>query len=208
MKCLNPKFVTSAVNVKGLPILRDSRGDPLPEIAFIGRSNVGKSTLINDLFQTKGLAKTSSTPGKTQSLNFFTCQNESVFVDLPGYGYANVPLSEKKKWGELIESYLHERTSLKLLLFLLDIRRSPSDEDMRMLEWILFKGIPTILVFTKTDKVNASQKKIQTKQILDKLFLKTQGDDGIKPLPYVHYSAVRHEGRSHLIALMREVLSK
>lgn len=206
MKCLNPKFVTSAFSLKGVPSLRNSRGELLPEIALIGRSNVGKSTLLNDLFKTKGLAKTSSTPGKTQSLNFFTCQNEAVFVDLPGYGYANVPLEEKKKWGLLIETYLNERSCLKLLLLLLDIRRMPSADDERMLEWLRCRNIPTILVFTKTDKVTPSQKLTQTKRILDHLFGQIDGDS-LKPLPYVHYSAVRHEGRSRLIALMREVLS-
>lgn len=196
MKCLNPKFVTSAVGAKGFPALCDSRGNPFPEVAFIGRSNVGKSTLLNDLFQTKTLAKTSSTPGKTQALNFFTCNNESVFVDLPGYGFAKAPEGERKKWAIMIETYLNERSSLRLLLLLLDIRRLPSEDDQRMLDWILYRNFPTILVLTKTDKLNNSQKASQTKQILGRL----------KPLPYVHYSAVRREGRSQLISLMDKEL--
>lgn len=181
-------FLKSVFDIKDLPSLR------FPEVAVVGRSNVGKSTLLNHLFKSKNLVKTSSLPGKTRALNFFIVDDRVAFVDLPGYGYASVSSSEKAKWQHLLDSYLNERESLKLLLFLLDIRRIPSEEDLQMLEWIQAKGLAAIIVFTKCDKLNVSEKALQTKQI--------QGM--IKELPHVHYSAVKNEGRLQLISLIRE----
>jgi GTP-binding protein len=170
------------------------RLDHLPEVAVVGRSNVGKSSLLNHLFGSKNLVKVSSTPGKTRALNFFCVDSKYIFVDLPGYGYAAISKHESRQWAELIENYLEERGSLKILLFLLDIRREPTDEDVQMLEWIRHKKREAILILTKTDKVSQSEKSSQTKRITDR----------IKGLPYVHYSATKNIGRKELTALLRD----
>lgn len=188
MKFQNPKFVKSVTSASDIPT--NSRAK---EIAMVGRSNVGKSTLLNNLVQAK-IAKTSGTPGKTQALNYFFINEQLTIVDLPGYGFAQVPLAEKKKWQGLIEAYLNKIP--QLLLFLLDIRRIPSDEDLAMYDWIKSTNIPTIVVLTKTDKVGNSEKSLQTKRILDR----------IKDLPYVHYSAVKNEGRKELIRKIDEMM--
>src|ERR1700676_4011688 len=122
----NAKYIKSAVHPKDYPTQRDSRGHVMPEIAVAGRSNVGKSSLLNHLFQHKGLVKTSSVPGKTQLLNFFTLDGKLAFVDLPGYGYAQVPISVRKRWGPMVQEYLEKRQQLKVILFLFDIRRIPN----------------------------------------------------------------------------------
>lgn len=191
-------FVTTAVNPEGFPQFPHH-----PEIAVVGRSNVGKSTLLNHLFHSKDLVKTSSTPGKTQTINFFLVDDRLVFADLPGYGYAKVSFKEKEKWSEMIEGYLNERLSphtldlgYGLILFLLDIRRIPSDEDLQMFEWISAKKIPTILVLTKVDKLNQGERMRQTKEILGR----------IQGLSYVHYSALKNEGRPQLIAQIQKQL--
>ena len=186
----NPRFLTTAVKPEHFPNF-----GALPEIAVVGRSNVGKSTLLNHLFKAKNLVKTSSTPGKTQAVNFFNLNDEMIFADLPGYGYAKVPQNERKKWGELIESYLRERPSL--ILFLLDIRRKPNADDEQMFTWIAASAIPTILVLTKVDKVKRSERARQTKIILDRF----------NHTPHVHYSAVKNEGRNQLIRQICEVLA-
>lgn len=192
MKFQNVQFITTVVQTDSLPFLRH-----LPEIAVVGRSNVGKSTLLNHLFGLKkSLVKVSSTPGKTRALNFFNVDEKYIFVDLPGYGYAAVSQQESQQWGQLIEHYLRERASLKVLLFLMDIRRQPTEEDMQMLQWIQHYQTQTLLVLTKIDKVSQSEKSSQTKRITDR----------IKGLPYVHYSSTKNEGRKELIALMRERL--
>src|SRR5262245_55930539 len=131
----NAKFIKTAVKAKDYPVLRDLSGNILPEIAVAGRSNVGKSSLLNHLFHSPNLVKTSSTPGKTQALNFFTVNDELTFVDLPGYGYAKVPQSIRKEWGPMVQEYLQKREMLKLILFLFDIRRLPNEEDIEFLEW-------------------------------------------------------------------------
>ncbi len=186
----NAKFLTTAVKPRTFPTFSS-----LPEVAVVGRSNVGKSTLLNHLFKSKNLVKTSSTPGKTQAINFFSVNETLIFADLPGYGYAKVPLNERKKWGELIESYLSERPNM--ILFLLDIRRTPNDDDLQMLDWIEASGIPAVLVITKVDKVKRSERARQTKQILSR----------INNIPHVHYSAVKNEGRNQLIHQICEVLN-
>src|SRR5438067_9089455 len=116
-------FIKTAVHPKDYPVIRDESGNILPEVAVVGRSNVGKSTLLNHLFHTKNLVKTSATPGKTQALNFFVLNDKIAFADLPGYGYAEVPAAIKKQWGPIMKAYLEKRDTLKLILFLLDIRR-------------------------------------------------------------------------------------
>lgn len=192
----NPKFIKSAFSLGECPALLDSQSVPFVEIAVVGRSNVGKSTLLNHLFQTKGLVKTSSKPGKTQSLNFFTLNNQLLFVDLPGYGFAKLSIDERKKEGEMIQNYLNNRESLRLLLFLVDIRRTLSDKDLQMLQWIQFRHLPAIIVLTKTDKVNPSTRSTNTQVILGRL----------KQFPYVHYSATHNKGRNQLIAQILKIL--
>lgn len=185
----NARFLKTAVKPEHFPDF-----GTLPEIAVVGRSNVGKSTLLNHLFKAKNLVKTSSTPGKTQAVNFFSVEETLIFADLPGYGYAKVPLHERKKWGTLIERYLCEKPNL--ILFLIDIRRTPNADDLQMLEWIEASGIPAILVLTKVDKVKQGERARQTKNIVSRL----------NNLTYVHYSAIKNEGRNQLIYRISEVL--
>lgn len=136
-----------------------------PEIAFAGRSNVGKSTLINVLVNRKGIARTSSKPGRTQALNFFLVENCFYLVDLPGYGYARVPLAVKKSWGDMVERYLKNRTNLKAVVVILDIRRDPSSGDKDLLNWLKRYKIAVILVLTKLDKLSKSQNKVMARRI-------------------------------------------
>ncbi|MCH9625281.1 MAG: putative GTP-binding protein EngB [Chlamydiales bacterium] len=191
MKFQSAKFVTTVVSLKEAPNFYS-----FPEIAVLGRSNVGKSTLLNHLFRAKNLVKTSSQPGKTRALNFFLIDEKFVFVDLPGYGFAKVSKGEKAQWSRLIEDYLHKREQLKVLILLLDIRHTPSIEDEKMLEWIKESGLPAIVVLTKVDKLNQSERAKQTKQITSRL----------KDLPYVHYSATKNIGRKELIAILSEMV--
>jgi GTP-binding protein len=151
MKIISAEFVKSAVWPPQYPPAT------LPEIAFAGRSNVGKSSLINALVGRKNLAKTSNTPGRTQLINFFLINETLSFVDLPGYGFAKVPQSVKKNWGEMVEAYLKERQSLALVIFILDIRRNPSDEDLSLRDWLEHYRIPYLYVLTKTDKLSNNQ---------------------------------------------------
>ena len=132
--------------------------ETLGEIAFAGRSNVGKSSLINVLVNRKNLVRTSNTPGRTQLINFFRINNRFTFVDLPGYGFAKVPLAVKKEWGPMIESYLSRRENLRGVVLILDIRRIPSDEDLQMLQWLRARGIPPLVVVTKCDKLSKNQR--------------------------------------------------
>jgi GTP-binding protein len=143
----------------------------LPEIAFAGRSNVGKSSLINTLVNRKRLVKTSSTPGRTQLINFFTINNAVTFVDLPGYGYARVPESVKKKWGPMIETYLSGRERLKAVVVIMDIRRTPQTEERDILNWLNHYHIARILVITKTDKLSKTKQLKQLNTITQTLAL-------------------------------------
>jgi GTP-binding protein len=131
-----PKFIKTAMKLKDYPTLRDLSGNILFEIAVAGRSNVGKSSLLNHLFMSKGLVKTSATPGKTQAINFFTLNDQLAFVDLPGYGFAKVSHDIRKQWGPMIQTYLKNREPLKIILMLFDIRRMPNEEDCELMEWI------------------------------------------------------------------------
>lgn len=133
----------------------------LPEIAFTGRSNVGKSSLINTLVNRKRLVKTSSTPGRTQLINFFNINNAFSFVDLPGFGYARVPESIKRTWGPMIETYLSTRKTLKGVVLIMDIRRTPGTQDLVFIEWLRYYTIPIILILTKTDKLSKSKQMSQ-----------------------------------------------
>ncbi len=157
------EFITSAVKPS------QYTAPDLPEIAFAGRSNVGKSSLINTLVNRKRLVKTSSTPGRTQLINFFTVNQTLSLVDLPGYGYAKVPMSVRKKWGPMIETYLKTRASLKAVVLILDIRRTPKQEELNFIDWLKFYGNPSIIVLTKTDKLSKTKQKKQKAVIADAL---------------------------------------
>jgi GTP-binding protein len=194
----SPHFIKSAIAAKEYPILRTSDGKEMIEIAIAGRSNVGKSSLLNHLFHSRNLVKTSSTPGKTQMLNFFTLDNRLAFVDLPGYGYAKVPLAMRKRWGPMIQEYLDRRSSLKLLLFLFDIRRLPSEEDFLFLDWVATRQKALILVLTKVDKVNKGEKIINTQKILEAF--------NCKNLHYAYYSTTKNIGRKELVAMIHDAL--
>ncbi len=145
------EFVISATRPGNYP------PENLPEIAFAGRSNVGKSTLINKLVNRKHLVKTSSTPGRTQLLNFFNINEKFIFVDLPGYGYAKVPDRVKKDWGKMIETYLSSRLTLKGVVLILDIRRNPGEEERNFISWLHQQKIPAILILTKADKLSKTK---------------------------------------------------
>nr|WP_243140277.1 ribosome biogenesis GTP-binding protein YihA/YsxC [Candidatus Syntrophocurvum alkaliphilum] len=136
------------VDIKSLP------EEDMPEIALVGRSNVGKSSLINKVVNRKNLAKSSSTPGKTRTINYYIINNEFYFVDLPGYGYAKVSKTEKAKWKKMIEKYLSQRKQLKGVIQLIDIRHPPSEDDILMQEWLLHFGLPVLVVVTKADKIS------------------------------------------------------
>ena len=160
-------FIISAVNKEQYP--KDNK----IEIAFVGRSNVGKSSLINTLTNRRKLVKVSGTPGKTRQINFFLINNEFYFVDLPGYGYAKVSKQEKEKWGKIINTYLSNRKQLKKILLLLDCRRKPSEDDLAMYNWIKYYNYDYIIVMTKIDKLKRSEIAKHEKLIRDTLNLST-----------------------------------
>ena len=151
MKIDSARFVKSATRPAEFP--RDKK----PEIAFCGRSNIGKSSLLNTLTDVHGLARTSSSPGRTQTINFFLIDDRMYFVDLPGYGYAKVPKTVKDHWGAMIEDYLRNRDQLKLALMLVDSRMPPTESDTVMKDWLDHYGIPNSVVLTKTDKISRNQ---------------------------------------------------
>ncbi len=163
MKINESKFVISAVAPKQYP------DDEMPEIAMAGRSNVGKSSLINMLINRKKLARTSAVPGKTQTINFYDIDEKFRFVDLPGYGYAKVSKSQKATWGKIIETYLSSRQNLVEVIQLVDFRHKPTLEDQQMYQWILEFGFSGIVIATKLDKVKNSQKKKQKQLIRNTL---------------------------------------
>ena len=144
----------------------------LPEFAFAGKSNVGKSSLINALMNRKALARTSSQPGKTQTINFYNINGDLYYVDLPGYGYAKVPQSEKVKWGKMIERYLRNSAMLKLVFLLIDIRHDPSANDKMMYDWMVYQGFTPIIIATKLDKIKRSQIQKNVKAIREGLKVK------------------------------------
>ena len=169
-----------------------------PEIAFAGKSNVGKSSLINGLLNRKALARTSSQPGKTQTINFYNVNDFMYLVDLPGYGYAKVPETEKAKWGKMIERYLRNSAMLKLVFLLIDIRHEPSANDKMMYDWIVNNGYNPIIIATKLDKLKRSQVQKNIKAIKDGLKLRP----GSKIIPF---SAETKQGKDEIWALMDEL---
>ena len=163
----------------------------LPEIAFAGKSNVGKSSLINALMNRKSLARTSSQPGKTQTINYYNINRELYLVDLPGYGYAKVSNTEKEKWGKLIERYLHSSKQLAAVFLLIDIRHDPSDNDRMMYEWICAQGYAPVIIATKSDKIKRSQLAKQLKAVRTGLGLPAEA-------VVIPFSALNKSGREEI----------
>ena len=172
----------------------------LPEIAFAGKSNVGKSSLINALMNRKSLARTSSQPGKTQTINFYNINDALYFVDLPGYGYAKVSQQEKEKWGKMIERYLHQSNVLKAVFLLIDIRHDPSANDKTMYEWILANVFHPIIISTKADKINRSQLQKQIKAV-------RQGLGAGKDTVVLPFSAQTKQGREEIYEVIDRLMA-
>ena len=174
MKIHSAEFLLSASTTRQFPAAT------LPEIAFAGRSNVGKSTLINSLLNRKKLVKTSATPGKTQLINFFKVNEKFYFVDLPGYGYAKVPESVRRKWQNLVEAYLRERETLRNVVLIIDCRHKPTLQDSQLLEWLEYYQRPSLIVASKIDKLKRGQ--------VQKHLQKIKHDLSIESLPIGHSS--------------------
>ncbi len=172
----------------------------LPEFAFAGRSNVGKSSLINKLVNRKALARTSSQPGKTQTINFFLLNGEFYFVDLPGYGYAKVSKELQAKWGKMIERYLTRSRQLRMIFLLVDIRHEPSAGDKQMYEWVKSNEIPAVIIATKADKINRSQLNKQLAMIRKEL-------GGAKE-PIIPFSKETGQGYDEVWKVMEEYLAE
>lgn len=170
------------------------------EIAFAGKSNVGKSSLINALMNRKSLARTSAQPGKTQTINFYNINEELYFVDLPGYGYAKVSEQEKAKWGKMIEKYLHASKMLRAVFLLIDIRHEPSANDKQMYDWILSNGFHPIIIATKLDKIKRSQIQKQIKLV-------KQGLEVEKDTIVIPFSAETKQGREEIYDLIDSMLA-
>ncbi len=171
----------------------------LPEVAFAGKSNVGKSSLINTLMNRKSLARTSSEPGKTQTINFYNINGEMYFVDLPGYGYAKVSEAEKKRWGKMIEDYLNTSEMLRVVFLLIDIRHKPSANDIKMYEWIEYVGFEPAIIATKSDKIKRSQLSKHIKMIRDEL-------GASEETIIVPFSALNKSGRDTILDFCDQVL--
>ena len=189
MKIKNVSLETVCVITSRLP------ENSLPEIAFAGKSNVGKSSLINALMNRKALARTSAQPGKTQTINFYNINNAFYYVDLPGYGYAKVSLEAKEKWGKMIERYLRRSRMLKMVFLLVDIRHDPSANDKSMYDWIVYNGYHPVIIATKLDKINRSQVAKHTKAIRQGL--------GMAPEDIlIPFSAETKQGREEIWELL------
>ena len=171
----------------------------LVEFAFAGKSNVGKSSLINGLMNRKALARTSSKPGKTQTINYYNINEQMYFVDLPGYGYATANEKVKAQWGKLIEDYLHQSKKIRAVFLLVDIRHAPSENDCIMYDWIVARGYKPILIATKLDKIKRSQIEKQKKLICDTLH--TESETLLIP-----YSSMTKQGREEIYALLDSML--
>jgi len=185
MKITSAEFLTGAVSYKQYP---DSA---YPELAFAGRSNVGKSSLINSLLNRKKLVKTSQTPGKTQEINFFKINNDFIFTDLPGYGFAKVPQPVRKRWGKMIEDYLLKRETLLAVIFIIDLRRRPSQLDLSLQRWLEAHGVEYLLVGTKVDKLSQSEIKKQKDKLNVAYFDGAEGE-------LLVYSSKSSRGRKEL----------
>ena len=172
-----------------------------PEVAFAGKSNVGKSSLINALMNRKAYARTSSQPGKTQTINFYNVNDALYYVDLPGYGYAKISQKEKEKWGRMVENYLKKSARLRCVFLLVDIRHEPSANDRQMYEWVTGNGYRPVVVATKLDKIKRSQVAKQMKLVRSGL--------GIGPdVTVIPFSAETKQGREEIWALIEELAGR
>ena len=169
-----------------------------PEAAFAGKSNVGKSSLINALMNRKSYARTSATPGKTQTINFYNINEELYLVDLPGYGYAKVSEKEKAQWGKMIERYLHESGQLRTVFLLIDIRHEPSANDKMMYQWVVEQGYDPVIIATKLDKIKRSQVQKHVKMLKDGLSL-------VPETAVIPFSSVTKQGRDEIWELIETV---
>lgn len=194
MKINNAKFIISAVGPQQYP------GELLPELAFIGRSNVGKSSFINTIINRKNLARTSNNPGKTQTINFYLIENSFHLVDLPGYGFARVSKTMREKWGKFIEEYLSKRSQLQCVFHLIDIRHVPTNDDVLMFQWLQHLGIPTVIIATKLDKIPRGKRQQHVAQIKKALNIK----EGL----IIPFSSVSKEGKEDVLELIDEILEQ
>jgi len=194
LKIISAEFVKSAVWPPQYPLAT------MPEIAFVGRSNVGKSSLMNTLVGRRKLAKTSNTPGRTQLINFFTVNGSISFVDLPGYGFAKVSQSIKKDWGDMMDAYLRERQNLAMVIFILDIRRDPSEDDLSLRDWLEHYRIPYISILTKADKLSNNQAIVRKKLIEKSLGTNVQKKT-------ILFSAKTQKGKEELWQFLENHLS-
>jgi GTP-binding protein len=195
MKVTQAEFIISAMGPDQFP------QDALPEIALAGRSNVGKSSLINKLINRKNLARTSSVPGKTQTLNYYRINEQFYFVDFPGYGYAKVSKTMRERWGQIAEAYLRERESLRLVLQVIDLRHPPSAEDKAMNEWLLYYGIPRCVVATKADKIPRSRWDKHLKVIRQSFEMTTQD-------PLIMFSSETGAGKDEVWGIISKQLEE
>jgi GTP-binding protein len=191
MKVTSTEFLKSAFSEADWPV------DSKPEIAFLGRSNVGKSSLINSLVGVSGLARTSSTPGRTQSLNFFTINDKFRFVDLPGYGYARVPKIIKSSWGEMATAYLAKRSQLVLSIHIVDSRHEPTKLDLQLHEWLKHNAKPRLIVATKSDKLSKNELRTSI----------GRAESVFRPDRVVAYSAKTGRGRQEILKAIESVLT-
>ena len=192
MKIISTEFLVGAVSAKQYP------KEPLPEFAFAGRSNVGKSSLIKSLLNRKKLVRISSTPGKTREINFFKINNAIMFADLPGYGFARVAPALQKKWKKMLEEYLSQRNPLIAIIFIVDIRRKPTELDLTLKEWLEELDRDYILLITKADKLSAAERQKQVK-IIKAAFM------GENALDFIIYSSKNHTGRKELWSTMEKL---
>jgi GTP-binding protein len=194
MKVLSAEFVKSATKPSEYP------PGNLPEIAIAGKSNVGKSSLINTVVNQKNLARTSSSPGRTQVINFFRVNNNLSMVDLPGYGFAKVPLEVRQAWKPMVETYLQTRETIRLVILILDSRRGLSPDDSTLLDWLDYHAIPTLIVLTKADKLSQFERARQKKALAGIRLLEER--------PLLFFSAVSGEGKDDLWGLIQKAVNE
>lgn len=190
--------VTTAVFIKSAVKPSQYPTSHMPEFAFAGRSNVGKSSVINTLVGRKKLVKTSGAPGRTQTINFFLVNDSLYFTDLPGYGYAKVPIEVKQQWGPMVETYFQTRSGLRSVIVILDIRRLPNEGDQNLVEWLRHYDIPAIMVLTKADKLKKGKQAEQRKKIAEVL--------SVSPSDMVLFSSLNGKGRRELWAKLKGFL--
>jgi len=190
--------ITSAEFVKGATKPSEYPPGNFPEVAFAGKSNVGKSSLINALISRKNLAKTSGRPGKTQMINFFRVNDGISLVDLPGYGYARVSLQVQKRWKPMVESYLQTRATIRLVVVILDARRGVSAEDLSLLDWLDHHRLPSLMVLTKADKLSQIERARQKRNLTENLLLAAK--------KFLFFSASTGEGKEELWKKIQEAL--